>query len=107
MAGPIVRASDFFIQIDTEKNYPKYVCISALRIILIGLVYKALLADNIAPYVDRVYKNIAEANQSDIILATLGFHSQIYFDFAGYTFIAIGLARLLGYRIPKNLTILI
>ncbi len=102
VAGPIVRAAGFFAQIPLRKTLDTHVIYSSVRIILIGLIYKVLLADNISPYVDQIYGDLDKINSAEKIAATIGFYAQIYFDFAGYTFIAIGLARLLGYRIPKN-----
>lgn len=102
VAGPIVRAAQFLPQTNGLKTLETHEVLSALRLIGLGLIYKLLLADNIAPYVDRIFGGLALAGADEKIAATAGFYAQIYFDFAGYTAIAIGLARLLGYRIPKN-----
>ncbi len=104
VAGPIVRAASFFPQMEREKRLSRALIASGLRAFLIGFVYKAGIADNLAPLVDPVYSGGDLAAWSNLALvgATLAFAGQIYFDFAGYSLMAIGVARLFGYHIPKN-----
>jgi alginate O-acetyltransferase complex protein AlgI len=102
VAGPIVRADDFMPQLFGRKTLtPEYLTDGA-RLFVLGFVYKAVIADNIAPFVDKIYSAPADHHGAVLWLATLGFHAQIYFDFAGYTTMAIGIARLLGYWLPDN-----
>ncbi|MCI4646088.1 MAG: hypothetical protein MRY64_15005, partial [Hyphomonadaceae bacterium] len=104
VAGPIVRAASFFPQMEREKHLSRALIASGLRAFLIGFVYKAAIADNLAPLVDPVYSggDLGAWANSALIGATLAFSGQIYFDFAGYSLMAIGVARLFGYHIPKN-----
>jgi alginate O-acetyltransferase complex protein AlgI len=102
VAGPIVRAASFFPQMDRPKRLGQKAVVVGLRAFAVGFVYKALLADNIAPVVDQVYGNIDAYNNGAVTLATFAFAAQIYFDFAGYSLMAIGIARLFGYHIPRN-----
>ena len=109
VAGPIVRAASFFPQMDRDKRLTRALFQSGLRAILLGLVYKAGIADNLAPLVDAVYGDpssdgaaMAGYSNASVIGATLAFAGQIYFDFAGYSLIAIGVARLFGFYIPRN-----
>lgn len=104
VAGPIVRAASFFPQMEREKRLSRALIASGLRAFLIGFVYKAGIADNLAPLVDPVYSGGDLSAWSNLALvgATLAFAGQIYFDFAGYSLMAIGVARLFGYHIPKN-----
>lgn len=102
VAGPIVRAASFFPQMEKEKRLTNALFISGLRAFVLGWVYKAGLADNIAPHVDAVYGDIAAYSGEARIAATFAFAAQIYFDFAGYSLMAIGVARWFGYYIPKN-----
>lgn len=102
IAGPIVRASNFMPQLDREPQFSSDEIARGTKLFLIGFIYKAILSDSIAPYVDQVYANLAAASPGDRIMATIGFYAQIYFDFAGYSIMAIGLSRSLGYRLPKN-----
>ncbi len=102
VAGPIVRAASFFPQMERPKRLGSKALVVGLRAFAIGFVYKALLADNIAPVVDQVYGNLSAYNNGTVALATFAFAAQIYFDFAGYSLMAIGIARLFGYHIPRN-----
>ncbi len=102
VAGPIVRAASFFPQMDRPKRLGRKAVVLGLRAFAIGFVYKALLADNIGPLVDLVYGDIDAYTNGAVVLATLVFAAQIYFDFAGYSLMAIGIARLFGYHIPRN-----
>jgi len=104
VAGPIVRAASFFPQMDREKTLSKALIWSGARTFLIGFAYKAGIADNLAPLVDPVYSggDLSAWSNSALVGATIAFAGQIYFDFAGYSLMAIGVARLFGYHIPKN-----
>jgi D-alanyl-lipoteichoic acid acyltransferase DltB (MBOAT superfamily) len=102
VAGPIVRAASFFPQMERNKRLSHRALVVGLRAFVTGLVYKALLADNIGPMVDRVYGDLDAYGNGAVGLATFAFAGQIYFDFAGYSLMAIGIARLFGYHIPRN-----
>lgn len=102
VAGPIVRASNFMPQLEREPQFDSDEVIKGTKLFLVGFLYKAVIADSIAPYVDDVYGNLAGHVAADHVMATLGFYAQIYFDFAGYSIMAIGLSRTMGYRLPRN-----
>ncbi|MEO0465867.1 MAG: MBOAT family O-acyltransferase [Pseudomonadota bacterium] len=104
VAGPIVRAASFFPQMDRAKTMSGALIWSGVRAFLIGFAYKAGIADNLAPLVDPVYSggDLSTWSNSALVGATIAFAGQIYFDFAGYSLMAIGVARLFGYHIPKN-----
>lgn len=102
VAGPIVRAAKFFPQMQRDKRLSRKTLVVGLRAFFLGLVYKALIADNIGPIIDPVFANLDQYGNGAIGLATFGFGAQIYFDFAGYSLMAIGIARLFGYHIPRN-----
>lgn len=110
VAGPIVRAASFFPQMDRVKTISGALFFAGLRAFAIGFAYKAGIADNLAQFVDPIYgatnvvgdTNIAQWSNLALIGATLAFAAQIYFDFAGYSLMAIGVARWFGYFIPKN-----
>lgn len=103
-SGPIIRARDFLAQlgskpsISIESQNLKY----GITLIGIGLVKKMVLADNIAPYVDTVFSHPTYFNSIRIILATIAFGIQLYCDFSGYSDIAIGTARILGFKFSPN-----
>lgn len=110
VAGPIVRAASFFPQMERVKTFSGALFFAGLRAFALGFAYKAGIADNLAQFVDPVYGSAAVAGDTDLaawsnaalIGATLAFAGLIYFDFAGYSLMAIGVARWFGYYIPKN-----
>ncbi len=102
LAGPVVRATEFFEQLDRPRPLDLRKIQHALILIAAGYVKKVVLADNLAVSVDEVFLAPANANGWDALLAVYAFAFQIYFDFSGYTDIAIGLALLLGFEFPKN-----
>ncbi len=102
VAGPIVRAASFFPQIERQKKLSSPLIASGARAFIVGFIYKAALADNIAPFVDPVFADVSVWTNSSLVAATFAFGTQIYFDFAGYSLMAIGVARWFGFYIPKN-----
>jgi len=110
VAGPIVRASSFFPQMEREKKLSSALFFAGLRAFLLGFAYKAGVADNLAQFVDPIYGNALVAGDTDLaawsnlslVGGTLAFAGLIYFDFAGYSLMAIGVARWFGFYIPKN-----
>lgn len=103
VAGPIVRAASFFPQMDRTPKFSRALLASGFKAFLLGFIYKAGLADNLAPFVDPVYNDdLSNWSNSALIGATIAFAAQIYFDFAGYSLMAIGVARWFGFFIPKN-----
>lgn len=102
VAGPIVRAASFFPQIERQKRLTSALIASGARAFILGFIYKAALADNIAPFVDPVFADIEKWNNASLVAASFAFGTQIYFDFAGYSLMAIGVARWFGFYIPKN-----
>ena len=103
VAGPIVRASEFIPQIQKPYSVSKKDFGTALFWILNGLLKKFLLADYIAVnFVDRVFDNPGMFSGFENLMALYGYSLQVYADFSGYTDIAIGIALILGFRLPKN-----
>ena len=103
VAGPIVRAADFIPQLYKEYQLTKEQFGIALFWILNGLLKKMFLADYIAVnFVDRVFANPASYSGFENMMALFGYSLQVYADFSGYTDIAIGIALLLGFRLPVN-----
>ncbi|GBF51947.1 alginate O-acetyltransferase [Leptospira ryugenii] len=102
VAGPIVRAETFFRDLDNRLLVLKENIESAFALILIGFTRKIVFADNLGRVVDSVFANYQNLNSLEIWTGTLAFGWQIYFDFAGYTDIAIGVARLFGFQFNPN-----
>lgn len=103
MAGPIVRAASFIPQLYQDFSLSVREFGHALFLILSGLVKKMLVADFISIHlVDRVFQEPVAYTGLENLLALYGYSIQIYCDFSGYTDIAIGLALLMGFRLPVN-----
>lgn len=100
-AGPIARAEDFLPQLAQRPTLDSAALWEALTRIVFGLFKKLAIADNLGAVVDPVFADL-HASPSRILLATYGFAVQIYCDFSGYSDIALGTARLFGYRLPEN-----
>ncbi|MGF1583945.1 MAG: MBOAT family O-acyltransferase [Bacteroidales bacterium] len=103
VAGPIVRASEFIPQLYTSFRLSIQEMGHAWFLIMSGLVKKILISDYIsANYVDMVFNNPASFTGFENLMAVYGYSVQIYCDFSGYTDIAIGVALLLGFKLPVN-----
>jgi len=102
VAGPIVRAKDFLPQIFTPQIINAALYKESLFRILIGLLKKLFIADYIGKFVDIVHQSPSNFSGAENLLAMYGYSFQIYFDFSGYSDIAIGIALMLGYRLKEN-----
>jgi D-alanyl-lipoteichoic acid acyltransferase DltB (MBOAT superfamily) len=103
VAGPIVRASEFIPQLYNKYNVTKAEFGFAVFMILNGLIKKLVIADFIAVnYVDRVFGNPMTFSGFENLMALYGYSVQVYADFSGYTDVAIGVALLMGFRLPTN-----
>lgn len=103
VAGPIVRASSFIPQMYAQYRLQKEEAGQALFFIINGLIKKIVIADYISiNFVDRVFDNPLSYTGLENLFAIYGYAIQIYCDFSGYTDIAIGLALLMGFRLPLN-----
>ncbi len=103
VAGPITRASHMLPQFRRERGRPDAEsAYSALVLILSGLFKKVVLADGVATIVRDTFSNPTGRGALPLAIGMFAFSIQIYGDFAGYTDIARGVARLLGIDIPRN-----
>lgn len=101
-AGPIERAGRLLPQLSKLGNFDYRLFSEGLRQILLGLFMKVVIADSLAPFVDKVYSDPRQYGLTDLVLATGYFSFQVYADFAGYSLIAIGSAKLLGIELMTN-----
>ncbi len=103
IAGPILRAGELIPQLVAPSSPGRDAVANALRAILFGLFLKVGLADNLAPLVDEAFRlPVKSIGGLDVWTMAFAFGLQIYFDFAGYSMIAIGSAALLGITFPQN-----
>jgi len=101
-AGPISKPRLVLSQLEKKEVFNHSMVVKGLRMILMGLLMKFVIADRLGIYVDNVYNNVSNHHGLALLLATFFFSFQIYCDFAGYSLIAIGTAKLFGIKIDKN-----
>lgn len=102
VAGPIVRAKDFIPQINQPLTISRSILSESLFRILLGLGKKMLLADFLARYVDIIHAAPKVYSGFENLVSMYAYSCQIYFDFSGYSDIAIGIALLMGYQLKEN-----
>ncbi len=102
VAGPIERATCLLPQFNSFKKVNYSNLSTGARLILLGFFKKIVIADNLAIYVDHIYKNPESFKGLSLLLAIYFFAFQIYCDFSGYSDIAIGCSRLLGIDLMIN-----
>jgi D-alanyl-lipoteichoic acid acyltransferase DltB (MBOAT superfamily) len=102
LAGPIERAPNLLPQFYKNQIFDYEGCISGLRLVLWGVFKKIIIADRCAILVNQIYNNPHSYSGYPLILATYFFAFQIYCDFSGYTDMARGIARMLGFESMEN-----
>lgn len=102
IAGPIVRSHDFLPQLQREKRFNWNRLLLGIQFFLIGMFKKAVVADHLAALVDPVFANPGAYDSLSVWLALLSYCIQIYCDFSGYSDMAVGLAHMLGFKLPQN-----
>ncbi len=102
VAGPILRAKDFLPQIARRRQLVLEQVYTGGYLILWGLFKKVVLADNLAVVVDRTFSSDGSPSGATVIIAVYAFALQIYCDFSGYTDIARGSTKMMGFEIPLN-----
>lgn len=103
VAGPIVRYAIMDEQMDAiPARLPSGYVVTGISLFCVGLAKKVLLADTIAMEIDPLWQQTADLTGYQAWKATLGYTLQLYFDFSGYSDMAIGLAAFLGFRFPIN-----
>lgn len=101
-AGPIDKAARLLPQFEREREFKYSMAVDGLRQILWGLFKKVVVANNCAIYVNAVFGNHGSYSWLSLVIASFMFTVQIYGDFSGYSDIAIGLGKLLGFDLMKN-----
>lgn len=101
LSGPIDRPT-FIKQLQEKREFSYDQAVDGYRQILWGLFKKIAVADTCAIYVDQVWGNIANQNGSTLVVAAILYSFQMYADFSGYSDMAIGVGRLMGFKITKN-----
>ena len=102
VSGPIERARHLIPQFESARKLDEAQIRSGLRQVLWGFFKKLVIADNLAPIVDSIFKGYQSADSFTLALGAIFYSFQIYADFSGYTDIAIGVGSLLGFRSVRN-----
>ncbi|MDP6543933.1 MAG: MBOAT family O-acyltransferase [Phycisphaerae bacterium] len=102
VAGPIERASNLLPQLRSDTKITPHDAADGASLFVVGLFKKIALADYLAMYVNPCYGAPGEYGAPALLLATFAFAWQIYFDFSGYTDMARGLGRMMGFRLMLN-----
>lgn len=102
VAGPIVRARELLPQLTDVPRWSNRRCYAGAQLLLRGAVKKVILADRLGEAVDVVFAGPDLYSSATLWLAALAYAGQIYYDFSGYSDMAIGVAKMLGYRFPVN-----
>ena len=102
IAGPIMRASQFLPQLERAPQLIGPAAERALMLIALGLFKKVACADVLGEYVDQVFRNVGGHHGVNLAVAIYAYAFQIYFDFSGYSDMALGLGALLGFQLPLN-----
>ena len=102
VAGPIVRAAQFLPQLDTKRRFRDVDVHLALGQFLSGFIKKCVVADLLAKPADEVFAAPQDYTAGSVAIAVVYYAIQIYCDFSGYSDMAIGTARLLGYELCEN-----
>ena len=102
VAGPIERAKKLLPQFDDIKKFDYHSARSGLLLIVFGLFKKIMIADRVAVFVNQTYGDIENAKGLALFMAVIFFAFQLYLDFSAYSDIAIGSARIFGFKLTTN-----
>jgi len=102
VAGPIERSGNLLPQFREKKHFDYDRVMSGMRLAAWGLFKKVVIADRLAVFVNMIYNSPEDFHGLSILVATFFFAFQIYCDFSGYSDIAIGIARMMGFDLMKN-----
>ena len=101
-AGPIDRADKLIPQFRENKKFLSENIVNGLKLILWGYFMKVVVADRITLYVDPIFNNLDNHSGISVLLAAALFSLQIYCDFGGYSYIAIGCGKVMGFNLMAN-----
>lgn len=102
IAGPIDRADNLIPQLEKKREFSYQLAVDGFRQILWGLFKKIVVADSCAIITNEIFDNYQDYPASSLLIGAFIYIIQIYADFSGYSDMAIGISKLLGFSIPKN-----
>ena len=102
LSGPIERPSALLPQLQKSKKFDYNNITYGLKLILLGLIKKLVIANNLSPAIDSIYSNLFSSSGIQLTMTFLIYPIQLYADFSGYTDIALGIGHLFGFRLTPN-----
>lgn len=102
MAGPISKAKDLLPQIKANRTFDEAMAVQGLKWFAWGLFLKVMMADRVGLYVDQVLNHYMYNSGTSCLVASILYSFQIYGDFAGYSFMALGVGKLMGFNLINN-----
>ncbi len=102
LSGPISKAKDLLPQIKADRQFDYTQAVSGMKFLLWGMFLKVVMADRLGLYVDIVFDNWLNSSSMSCLIAGFFYPFQIYGDFAGYSLMAVGVGRLLGFELINN-----
>lgn len=102
IAGPINRYDQLMPQLNTVQGFNRPLAEKGLKMILLGMFLKVVIADRLQLYIDPVFDGFLQESGSSLLMAAILYSIQLYTDFAGYSLMAIGAAATLGYNLKQN-----
>ncbi len=102
LSGPISKAKDLLPQIKANRGFDYGQAVAGLKFLLWGMFMKVVMADRLGLYVDKVFDNWQYNSGISCLVASFCYSMQIYGDFAGYSLMAVGVGRLMGFELVSN-----
>ena len=102
LAGPISKAKNLLPQIKSDRKFDETMAAQGLKWFVWGLFLKVMMADRVGLYVDQVLNHYMYNSGSSCLVASVLYSFQIYGDFAGYSFMALGVGKLMGFNLINN-----
>jgi len=102
IAGPIVRASVFLPQMGRSLRLSWPRAVIGLQVILLGVTKKVVIADRLALFADAIFAHPSAYSPLTVLTGVIAYSLQIYCDFSGYSDIAIGVSKIIGFDLPEN-----
>lgn len=101
-SGPISKATDLLPQIKKDRKFDYAQCVEGLRWLLWGMFMKVVMADRVGILVNTIYDNYTHQSGFSLLIGSILYSFQIYGDFAGYSFMALGVGKLMGFNLINN-----
>ena len=101
-SGPISKAADLLPQIKKERQFDYSQCVEGLRWLLWGMFMKVVMADRVGILVNTIFDNYVHQSGLSLLIGSILYTFQIYGDFAGYSYMAVGVGKLMGFNLINN-----